>query len=431
MPDGVLVATLLGVLLTNALFVMAEFSLVGAPRAAIERRAADGERLAVLVFRVLDNPALRARYLATAQLGVTCASLGLGMWGEHALSVRFEQLLGGYPALAHALGGVLAVGLLTGLHLVAAEVVPKSYCLTNAEGVVLRLAPLMRVLMVPAAPLVGLVNAVCRGLLRALGVRPADSAAGHSSDELEEVVRESREGGLLEPQAGAVLAELFDFGDLTAGEVMTPRTRIAGLPLGAGADEVRAVLRSDPFSRYPVYDGDLDEIRGVLHVKRLTGVLLHGRRLELADLRVVPFVPETARLDTVLEKMRAAGTQMAIVMDEFGGTAGLVSTDDLAAEIVGELAAGTSGPAQLRPQPDGRVLAGGTARLADLGELLEVELAHDEVDTVSGLVLMQLDRPPRVGDRLEYRGLSLLVTAVEGLGVGECAVSRCVPDSAA
>jgi CBS domain containing-hemolysin-like protein len=425
MTDLLAPAVIAGLLAINAAFVAAEFAVVAAPRAAIDHLAAEGRRSARLAARILHVPRRLDRAIATAQLGVTGASLGLGMCGEQALAQIFlRHLPAGSLLAAHGLASLLAVALLTVLHIVLGEMVPKALALADAERALLSTIWFLRGCYLLAMPLVVTVHAVTGGLLRLVGVDRSANCGGqyHSAEELEIVVRESQAGGLLELASGDMLRELFDFGDLSAGEVMAPRTQIVGLEVGSGPAAVRAVLAAAPHTRYPVYADDLDHILGFLHVKQLLPLLLAGRAVAPGDARPLPFVPETAPLDTVLDAMRRAGSQMAIVMDEFGGTAGLVSTDDLAAEIIGEIAAGKTGPLDIDQTPGGELLVAGTARLDDLGEELALSLEHDDVDTVSGLVLMLLNRPPVLGDRVAYRGLEFEVVEVEGLGVGRCRV---------
>jgi CBS domain containing-hemolysin-like protein len=234
-------------------------------------------------------------------------------------------------------------------------------------------------------------------------------------------VQESQAGGFLGAEAGQVIRELFQFGQLTAHEVMVPRVRIRGIPLGAGSGRLRDVLRAG-FTRYPVYEGDLDHIVGMVHIKDVLKLLLRASPLAPGNVRPVPWVPETSGLDTLLAVMRRENTQLVMVMDEFGGTAGLVTIEDLFAEVVGDVDAGGGAPPEIYRDRGGRLHVQGTVRLDELGETLGVELEHPEVDTVSGLVLALLERPAEVGDIVTYGPVRFRITAVDGRGVRECAV---------
>jgi CBS domain containing-hemolysin-like protein len=418
------VALLVGL---NGLYVAAEFALLSAPRQAIERRAAAGHPLAAWAHRALSEPRLQVRYVATAQLGITLASLGLGMYGEHTLAQVLAPSLEALGAArwmaSHTLATALALALMTYCHIVFGEMVPKSLALTRPEAAMLGIARPMRWTLGLLYPLVAALEGAGRAVLGILGVEHRQHAASHyTPEELELIVQESQAGGLLKPESGQVLRELFAFEDRSAGQVMTPRVRLTGVPADASLEQLRDVLRRDRHTRYPVYEEDLDHIRGVVHIKDLLRLLLAGRPLSPADVRPVAFVPETAGLETVIEAMRRTRTQMVVVMDEHGGTAGLVVIDDLAAEMVGEMGEGEGIEEEVYRGRDGRLRAAGTLRLEELGQHLGLVLEHEEVESVSGLVLALLDRPPAVGDEVRWSGVRFRVSAVEGRGVTRCIV---------
>lgn len=415
----------------NGLFVAAEFAIVGVPRTKMEQLAAGGHVTARLVLRVLQDPRRQDRFIATAQLGITGASLGLGMYGEHVLAQWFAQAFESFGALswlaAHGAASVLAVSLLTYFHIVLGEMVPKSLALLSAERTALWITPPILWIQILFYPLVIGLNAVGNGILRLMGVQREFSATHfHSPAELEYLVQESEAGGLLRAETGKVLRELFEFGELTAGEIMVPRVRVIGLPLDASAEEIAAVVRDSRNTLYPVYDGDLDHIVGVIHVKDILRLALLGKTLKENGIRSVPYVPETAELDTVLATMRQSRVQMVVVMDEHGGTAGIIALEDIFEEVVGDIEEGITGQPDIVHDDEGRLLVAGTVRLDEAGESLGVTLEHEEVDTVSGLVLMLLDRPPAVGDVVTYDRVRFEVVSVEGHGVGVCLVTHAV-----
>jgi CBS domain containing-hemolysin-like protein len=422
-----------GLILLNALFVAAEFAIVGAPRAAIERRAADGDAVARLVAGILRDPRRQDRYIATAQLGITVASLGLGMYGEHVLAEWIGRSLTGLGPLkaagAHTLASILAVAILTYFHIVVGEMIPKSLALQSADRAALAVTPIMlgiqRVVILPVMAL----NALGNALLRMVGINRFAASGEHyrTPEELQFIVRESQAGGMLRQESAEVVQELLAFGDLTAGEVMIPRVRVVGIPVGADAERMLRILRATPHTRYPVFDGSLDQIVGVVHIKDILRRIPNRRALRPAEVREVPFIPETAAMDTVLAAMRRVNSQMAVVMDEHGGTAGVITIEDLFEEVVGEIEEGASQHPEISRDAEGRLLVAGTVRIEEVGEELGLVLEHPEVDTVSGLVLAELDRPPALGDVVEYDDVRFEVTAVEGHGVTECAVTPLRP----
>ena len=418
-----------GLILLNALFVAAEFAIVGAPRVAVEQRAREGKRLAKLVNRVVQDAREQDRYIATAQLGITSASLALGMYGEHMLAewlahqLEVVGLIGWISV--HALASVLAVAVLTYFHVVLGEMVPKALALQAPVSTAIFVAGPMRLIELAFYPLVVALNGIGNGVLSLFGIQRTvgGEEATRTSDEISFIVAESRAGGLLAHEPARVVQELLEFGELTAGEVMVPRTGMTALPLGADLETIYELVVNDRHTRYPVHDGDPDRILGVVHVKDLLEALPERGTLDREIIREVPFIPATDPLDRVLAVMRKTKAHMAVVMDEHGGTDGIVTLEDLFEEVVGEIGDATE-HVPVRRDAGGTMRVAGTARLDELGEALGLVLEHEEVDTISGLVLATLGRPAAVGDRVEHEGVELEVTAVRGRGVQEVRVVR-------
>lgn len=423
------IAIVLLLVLANGLFVAAEFAIVGAPRAAIEHQAAQGSRLAQRVVRIQEDPRRQDRFIATTQIGITVASLGLGMYGEHALAewiAGWLQPLEAYQwVAAHTVATAIAITALTYLHIVLGEMVPKALALQSADRTVLFVSPAIEALERLVLPFVALLNGMGTAVLRLIGVRrqEVDSERYHSSAELQFIIKESHEGGLLRGEAGRILRELFEFGDLTAGEVMVPRVLVAGIPAGADPDELRAIVRSTPHTRYPVYAGDLDNIIGSVHIKDVLRHLIADRPISAANARPLPYIAGPSYLDEVLGAMRRSQSQMAVVMDQHGGTAGVVTMEDLFEEVVGEIDEGR-GRAAIRKDGEGRLHVRGTVRLNEVSEALGVPVERPRVTTVSGLVLVELGRPAVVGDVVSYGGVRIEVTGVKLRGVAEAIVQR-------
>jgi CBS domain containing-hemolysin-like protein len=421
-----LVVVLIGL---NALFVAAEFAIVGASPVAAKARAERGGRWAKVVARATGDPHQQDRAIATCQLGVTGASLALGMVAEGELAAWIHLQLGQteWPAwlISHGIAGALAVLLLSYLHIVLGEMVPKAIALADPLRAALFLAPLLRgfeLLLLPAVVGLNLIGAV---LLKLFGVERRFGAHRYSAEELQDIVWESEEEGLIASHSAAVVAELVDFSQLTAGEAMIPRVQIYGIEVGSTRADIMEVVRAAPHTRYPVYAHDLDHIVGMIHIKDLVRGLGEGRPIRQTDLRAIPFVPATATLDCVLETMRRHQVQMAVVMDEHGGTDGIITTEDLFEEVVGDIQDEVSAqPPDRRVEPDGSLLAAGTVRVDEVGEHFDLDLEHEEVDTVSGLVLSLLDRPPEVGDKVTWNALAIEVTEIEGHGVARCRIRR-------
>ena len=295
----------------NGLFVAAEFAIVGAPRASIEHQASQGSRLAQRVARILEDPRRQDRYIATTQVGISVASLGLGMYGEHVIAqwiaVRLEPFEANRWIAAHAVASVVAVSVLTYLHIVIGEMVPKALALQRAARTVLYVSPFILVLEAALRPLIVGLNAIGNGLLRLVGVRrqEVDSERYHTTEELQYIIEESQEGGMLRGESGQILRELFEFGDLTAGETMVPRVMLTGIAVGTGPDELSAIVQVNPHTRYPIFVGDLDNIIGSLHIKEALRHLVANRPVTARDARPLPYVPGPAPLDEVARRHAA------------------------------------------------------------------------------------------------------------------------------
>ena len=426
MAELVPVLIIVALLGLNALFVAAEFAIVSVPRTAIDRRAQQGNRIARVVQGVLKDTRRQDRFIATAQLGITVASLGLGMYGEHVLAEwiyhHLEAIGLASWGAAHSMSTVASVAVLTYLHIVLGEMIPKSLALQGAEHSVLWITPLMRVINIAVFPLVVALNATGNLLLRLVGIDRREGSSDHhySPEELALIVDESEE-------AGQMLRELFAFGDRSAREAMVPRVRVTGIEIGSEPGTVRKIAIASGHTRYPIFDGDLDHIIGYVHIKELMGLVAAGKPVTAADVHAIPQIPDTAALDDVLATFRRHAAPMAVVFDEHGGTAGVITLEDLFYEVAGDIPEGHLSATSIAADGRGGFLVEGTVRIDKVGEALGCELEHPDVDSVSGLVLAVLGRLPVVGEAVEYDHVRFEVTKVERHGVGEARVSHVVP----
>jgi CBS domain containing-hemolysin-like protein len=421
-------AIILLLVLANGLFVAAEFAIVGAPRATIEHQAAQGSRLAQRVAYILEDPKRQDRYIATTQVGISVASLGLGMYGEHVLAEWIAAWLEPMSltrwVAAHAAASVIAVALLTYLHIVIGEMVPKALALQRADRTALYVSPVIQAIETAILPVVVGLNAIGNGLLRLIGIRrqEVEGERYHSTEELQFIIQESHAGGMLRGESGRILRELFEFGDRNAGQVMVPRVLVTGIAVGTEPDELRAIVRAHPHTRYPVYVGDLDHIVGSLHIKEVLRHVITGRTVTAEVARPVPYVPGPTQLDALMAAMRRQRAQMAVVMDQHGGTAGLVTMEDLFEEVIGDIEEGGQRPTSIVREED-RVRVRGTVRLDEAGKVLGCTIEHPRVTSVSGLVLLLLGRPAAVGDTVVWQNVQFEVTSVVGRGVEEALVT--------
>jgi CBS domain containing-hemolysin-like protein len=417
-------------ILLNGLFVAAEFSIIGVRKSRIEQLAETGNRTAGWVRRVLDDSTRTDRWIATAQLGITLASLGLGMYGEPAISHLIEEPLhdrfGLTGAAVHTVSFVLALAIITYLHVVIGEMVPKSLALQRPEGTVLSLTRPMRfsgrVFSVPVTAL----NQIGLLLLRLLRIPPpSEGSRLYTADDLEHIITESSTGGLVEDFEQQLAANIFDFSERRVGQVMTHRTSITAIPITASESQVLQLVASARFSRVPVFQDNIDDIIGIVHIKDFVRQQLSDAPYDLGVLlREVSFVPETLAVGELLTAFTGQRQHIAIVLDEHGGTLGLVTLEDLIEEVVGEV----RDEFDMEEEPPitvvapGHIVVQGRVLLEDIDEYVVIgEHGHD-VHTVGGLVMAELGRRPSEGDEVNLGNVRLCVEAVERLAITRVSV---------
>ncbi len=421
-----LVAVLVLVLL-NGFFVAAEFALVSVRKTRIDYLVNQGSARARLVQRALAH---LDTYIAATQLGITMASLALGFIGEpaiaHLLEPLFERVLppSGAYFTSHGVALVIAFAIATALHIVLGELAPKSVALQRAESTALWVTAPLDLFLKIFRPFIAALNGIGNAVVRLVGLQPAGSHASvHSVEELELLVHSSREAGLLEEQQERMVAGVFDFGARRAGQVMTPRTAIDAVPATIGLRDLAQRVGEGHHTRLPVYDGDLDHIVGVIHAKDVLRTLERGSTEDAFELRTiirrVLFVPDSLHLDDVMAQLRRQQAHMAVVVDEFGGTAGLVTFEDLLEEIVGEVVDEfDTGPAPIEEVGDGRISLDGLLPIDDVIERFALGVEEPFYDTLGGFIFGRLRRVPKVGDTVELPdGRRLQVSELDGLRV--------------
>jgi CBS domain containing-hemolysin-like protein len=431
MPDvsqlflGLLAIMLL--VLGNGFFVAAEFSLVTVRRTRIDQLIAEGSKTARVVRRALSDP---DSYIAATQLGITMTSLGLGWIGEPALAKVIEPafaVLGNRIAVAtsHSIAFTIAFAVITALHIVLGELAPKTVALQYPERISLIVARPTELFMKVFWPFIRLLNGMGRAVVQAFGMRaPSGHSLVHSEEELKMLVTASQEAGVIEEDEEQMLHRVFGFADLTAGQVMVPRTEMVAIAADASMDGVLQAVARGGHDRYPVYRKDLDNIVGVLHLTDLLLVVASGKAVDVAALaRDAYTVPETMPADTLLGEMRARNTPLAIVIDEYGGTAGLVTFAGLMERIVGSLGHEGAGGG-ITVLADGSALVDGLALVTDINEQFGLHIDEDVYNTIGGYVLGRLGRRARLGDRIEVERRTMRVEALDGLRVARVFISR-------
>lgn len=404
----------------NAFFVAAEFSLVTVRRTRVEQLSAEKHPLSRSLRRATSDPTI---FIAATQLGVTMASLAVGWIGEPTVASLIEPSLHLLPpglakAGAHSIAVAFAFGLITGIHVVLGELVPKSLALQYSERAALLVAQPMELFSAVLRPFIWLFNASANAVLSVLDVRPSPGhRLVHSVEELKMLVRASRQAGVLDQSSEEMVQRVFDFAEVRAHHVMTPRTEMTCIRLGATPDEALRLMNETGHSRLPVYQGGLDNIVGVVHLKDLVRLLeLSPRKpAHLRQLMREPLVlPESLPTADLLAELRRHKTHIAILVDEYGGTAGLVTVRDLLDRIVGEVHDEfAESRVEIQPLPDG-ALVDGLVTLEEVNVALGLSLTDEDFDTVGGLVLGRLGRMAVVGDEVGVGDVRLRVEALDG-----------------
>ncbi len=405
----------------NAFFVAAEFSLVSVRRTRVEELIAQGNRAAVVVGRAVADP---DRFIAATQLGITLASLGLGWIGEPALAGLLVPLLRFLPqawigAAAHSIAGTIAFALITFMHVVGGELAPKSIALQDPESTALAVARPTEWTLHLFRPAIWALNGAGNALLRLFGIQPASGHERvHSVAELRMLVEASHEGGVLAADEREMLHAVFDFSQLAARQLMVPRTEMICLPATATLDQVAQAAAEHALTKFPVYEGDLDHILGIVHIKD-TVRTMHAQAQETTTVRGIMrpalFVPESIRVDDLLVEFRRKRQHIAILLDEYGGTAGLVTLEDLLEEIVGDVQdAFDQEEPEVQWLPDGSALLSGLMQIEQVNAEFGLNLSAPHYDTLAGYVLNRLRRLAKVGDEVEGDGIRLRVEALDG-----------------
>jgi CBS domain containing-hemolysin-like protein len=406
--------TILLLVAITTLYVAAEFAVVSVRRSRVQQKAEEGDRLATRLLPYLKDAQSLDRYVATCQIGITLSSLVLGAYGQAALAPRLTPLLSGLggmqEATAQSTAAIVVLAVLTIVHMILGELVPKSLALQFPTQLALLTVLPMQVSMRSLSWFIKVLNGSGLWILRLLGVREAGHHAIHSPDEIEYLMAESREGGLLAADEHVRLRKALRLGVTSVEEVMVPRTRIRAIRADTTPEQVLKIALESPYTRLPVYEETIDQVAGYVHVQDMVR-LEKGTKLPL---RPVLFVPAGLSVDRVLDRLRTERQHMALVSDEYGGTAGLVTVGDILDEILGGVADEFK-PAEAGPEklPDGRLRLPGSMRRDEAAMWVGAEW-EGESATVAGLVMEHLGRLPHAGEKVLIEHVPVEVEAMNG-----------------
>ncbi len=397
-------------ILVSGFFSAVETALVSANRTRLSHRADEGDAAAARALALLSDG---QRLFGVTLVGNTLANVFVTttatLWFDH----RFGEWV--VPWL---------VAVLTAVLLVVGEIVPKAMARAQADDLAVRLAPPLDALSRFFAPLIGAVNLAATGLVRLLGVKASPARAALNRQDFQLLLDESEETGQVAPGQGRILSRVMDFGEIVVGQAMRPRTEIVAVELGTTVREVIGLVRQKGLTRIPVYRDDLDQVVGIVHLFDLFRAPSPDLPVD-GLLRPVDFVPEAKPCDELLREMRGRRRAIAIVIDEYGGTAGLVTIEDLVEELVGDIRGEEEAAAAVfRPLEGGRHAVDGAARIVDVNEALGLELPEGDYETIAGLFLERFGRIPGAGDTVQAGAVRLEVLVADARRIKTLAVGR-------
>ena len=412
-------------LFSNGFFVASEFAMVKVRKTRIEQLVNEGNYNAKIAFEALKD---LDKFIAAVQLGVTISSIGLGWVGEGTLAHIIEPMFVFLPGISkniatHTMSVSIAFALITFFHVVLGELIPKSIALEYTEKTALWVARPMQVLTFIFNPFIWLLNGFGNLVLKAMNIPHSHKGSlVHSTEELDMLVNASYDGGVLNETEKDMLHNVFKFSDLTAKQVMVPRTDMICVPIDMSLEELNKLAAENQYTRYPVYEEDIDHIIGLVHVKDLYSLSIKDEVCPISKiLREVLLVPETITMDNLVLEFKKRKGQMAIVVDEFGGTSGLVTLEDVIEEIFGdvqdEFDEEEEEESEIKEIAPNTYLANAITRLDEFVEFFNIdekEIDDEDIDTIGGLVVKQLGRLAEVNDTVKLHNLTFIVKEVDG-----------------
>ena len=421
-------------LLSNGFFVASEFAMVSVRKTRIAQLAKEGyfnAKVALEALKDLD------KFIAAVQLGVTISSIGLGWVGEATLVRMVEPIFGFLPpnyqiAASHTISVTVAFSLITVMHVVIGELMPKSIALQYPEKTTLFIAVPMKLLTKLFNPVIILLNGLGNLLLKLLKVPLSQSShLAHSTEELNMLINASYNEGVLNETEKEMLQNVFKFSDLNAKQVMVPRTDMLCIPSDISFEELNELTVESQYTRYPVYEENMDHITGIIHVKDLYSLSLKKQEFSIKNLlRPVLLVPETITMDNLVRDFKKIQGQMAIVIDEFGGTSGLITLEDVLEEIFGEVQDefDADEEADIKEVSLNTYHANAMMRIDEIAEFFDFEIEDEDVDTIGGLVVKVLGRIAEIDDIVEIKDLEFTVKEIDGARITKLLIVKKVPN---
>ena len=396
----------------NGFFVATEFAMVKVRKSRIETLALDGDRSAKNTLKVVRD---LNSYLSACQLGITLASLGLGWVGEPAVAdmlMPLFNLLNLSEGTIHSISFILGFSIITGLHIVLGELAPKSLAIINAEKIAMYTALPLIMFYKVTYPIMWAFNKSTNLVLKIFGISQVDEhEAAHTDEEIKLLVEDSYKHGLIDQTELAFVDNIFNFSEKTVREIMIPRTDMACIFIEDSFDEIIEFVLEEQLTRYPVCRDSKDNVIGFIHIKDLFRLRIEENENIEEIIREIKFVPESLSIGELFNTFKKEKAQMAIIIDEFGGTSGLITTEDILEEIVGEIQDefDDDGEEDVRKTENGSYVVDGKVLLGDINELLDTDIEDENIDTIGGWIYFQLKSYPKVKEKVTYKNYEFII----------------------
>jgi len=411
----------------NGFFVATEFAMVKVRKSRIETLALEENRNAKYTLKVVKN---LNSYLSACQLGITLASLGLGWVGEPAISAMITPLLklsDMSELTIHSISFILGFAIITGFHIVLGELTPKSLAIISAEKIALYTALPLIMFYNVTYPIMWSFNNSTNLVLKLFGISQVDEhEAAHTDEEIKLLVQDSYKHGLIDKTELTFVDNIFNFSETTAKEIMMPRTDMACIFIEDTFDEIIAFVLEEQLTRYPVCRDSKDNVIGFIHIKDLYKQKIEGNNQNIEGIiREIKFVPESTSISELLKAFKKEKTQMSIIIDEYGGTSGLVTIEDILEEIVGELQDEFDDDGkEISKTEDGNYNVDGKVIIGDINELLDIEIDAENIDTIGGWIYSQLDSYPQVNEKVNYENYEFIILKCDRKRISQVSIKK-------
>jgi len=411
----------------NGFFVATEFAMVKVRKSRIETLALEGDRNAKNTLKVVKD---LNSYLSACQLGITLASLGLGWVGEPAVAEMLMPLLHLFnlsESMIHSISFVFGFAIITGFHIVLGELAPKSLAIISAEKIAMYTALPLIMFYNVTYPIMWSFNHSTNFILKIFGISQVDEhEAAHTDEEIKLLVQDSYKHGLIDKTELTFVDNIFDFSETTVKEIMMPRTDMACIFIEDSFEETIAFALEEQLTRYPVCRDSKDNVIGFIHIKDLYKQRIEGNNQNIEGIiREIKFVPESMSISELLKVFKKEKAQMAIIIDEYGGTSGLVTIEDILEEIVGELQDEFDEEGEeIKKTEDGNYIVNGKVIIEDINELLDIEIDSENVDTIGGWIYSQLNSYPQVNEKVNYEDYEFTILKCDRKRISKVSIKK-------